>query len=187
MASNDTKLGLGLATGMFYHAPKGTALPEYPAAELNAAWTLVGDVEKEGITLTTDKSTETLYNWAMVAKRIIMTGHTESIKCPIMDTTAEVLKTTLGESNVTVIAATQDHGALVKANLSSGELPDEEAFLWLMKDGDDMIAIGCTDGQIMSMDDVNFQPESSIKWVPTITALGDGFQVIMDDGQKVSD
>ena len=48
----DVKLGLGLATGMFYHATAGTALPTDPTAAIPAAWTHVGDVTNEGITLT---------------------------------------------------------------------------------------------------------------------------------------
>jgi hypothetical protein len=41
---SDVKLGIGLATGMFYHAPIGTAFPTYPAETLAAAWKKVGDV-----------------------------------------------------------------------------------------------------------------------------------------------
>ena len=52
----DTKLGLGLATGMFYHAPAGTALPTYPSEQLNAAWVKVGDVSDAGIMLALNKT-----------------------------------------------------------------------------------------------------------------------------------
>lgn len=180
----DTKLGTGLATGMFFHAPAGTALPTYPSEDLASAWVEVGDVSDEGITLATDKSTEALRNWANVVKRVIMTEHNETIQAPIMDTTEEVFKTVFGEDNVTATAAVSGtHGALTTVNLSAAELPDEEAFLWLMKDGDAMIAIGCTNGQITSVDNVSFAPNNAINWVPTITALGDGFQLIVDEGE----
>lgn len=182
MASNDTKLGLGRATGMFYHAPAGTALPSSPADTLAQAWVMVGDVTEDGITLTTDKTTENLKNWALVIKRVIMTEHSETIQSPLMDTTEEVLKTCLGAANVSTTAASASHGKLVSANLSSNALPPEEAFLWIMKDGDDLMMIGCTRGQIMSMDAVTFAPADAIKWTPTITALGDGFQFVWDDG-----
>ena len=85
----DTLLGTGLATGMFYHAPAGTALPTYPAETLATAWKHVGDVSDAGITLTTDKSTEALRNWANVVKRVIMTEHSETIQTPVMDTTED--------------------------------------------------------------------------------------------------
>lgn len=180
----DTKLGTGLATGMFFHAPAGTALPTYPAEELDEAWKEVGDVSEDGITLATDKSTTTLRNWAKVVKRVIATEHEETIQATIMDTTEEVLKTVVGADNVTTTAAVAGtHGKLVNVNLSAAELPEEEAFLWLMKDGGSMIAIGCTNGQVTSVDNVSFVPNDAINWVPTISALGDGFKLIMDEGE----
>lgn len=169
----NTKLGLGLATGMFYHAPAGTALPTDPTAAIPADWTHVGDVTNDGITLTMDKSVENLRNWANVIKRVILTEHTETIQAPLMDTTEEVLKTVLGEDNVTTASD------ITTVNLSAASLPPEEAFLFVMKDGDDMMMIGCTNGQVTEVDDVTFAPESAINWVPTITAMGDGFKFIM--------
>lgn len=180
----DVKLGLGLATGMFYHAPAGTALPTYPAETLAGAWVAVGDVSDAGITLATDKSTQVLRNWANVVKRVIMTEHGETIQSPIMDTTEEALKTVVGSDNVTTTAAVSgSHGALINVNLSAADLPEEEAFLWLMKDGDSMIAIGCTNGQVTAVDNVSFAPGSAINWTPTISALGDGFKMIVDEGE----
>lgn len=171
----DVKLGLGLSTGMFYHAPAGTALPTDPTATLASTWTHVGDVTDAGITLTLNKSTTNLRNWANVVKRVIMTEHSETIQSPVMDTTEESLKTVLGEDNVTVSSD------IITASLSAGSLPDEEAYLWVMKDGDDMIMIGCSYGQISALESVSFAPGDSIKWTPTITAMGDdGFQLIMN-------
>ena len=179
----DVKLGTGLATGMFYHAPAGTALPSYPGETLGAAWVEVGDVSADGITLATDKSTEVLRNWANVVKRVVLTEHNETIQSPIMDTTEEVLKTVVGADNVTTAAAATGHGPLITVNLSGTDLPPEEAFLWLMKDGDAMIAIGCTNGQVTAVDNVAFVPGAAINWIPTITALGKGFQMIVDEGE----
>ena len=181
---SDVKLGIGLATGMFYHAPLGTAFPSYPAETLAAAWKKVGDVTSDGISLTLDKSTDSLKNWANVIKRIVLSDHTESINAPIMDTTQEVFETILGKSNVTYTPASGAHGNLVKAHLSGG-IPDPEEFLFLMKDGDDMIAIALK-GQIMSMADVTFAPGSGITWTPTITVIDDSLDLIMDDGDASS-
>lgn len=184
MASNDTKLGLGLATGMFYHAPAGTVLPTYPAETLNSAWVEVGDVTQDGITLATDKSTENIKNWANVIKRVIMTDHAETISAPLQDTVEETLKVVLGEDNVTVTAANTTHGKLIDGHLSAGTLPEPEAFLFLMKDGDDMIMLGTKHGQITALDNISFAPNGAIVWTPTITAMEDGWHIIVDDGQK---
>lgn len=179
----DVKLGLGNATGMFYHAPAGTALPTYPSETLAQGWTEVGDVTDAGITLALDKSSTNLKNWANVIKRVILTDHAETIQSPIMDTTEEALKAVVGEDNVTTTAAATGHGKIITVNLSDGNLPPEEAFLWLMKDGDALIAIGCTHGQVTAVDNVAFAPNAGITWTPTITALGDGFKMIIDEGE----
>ena len=42
-----------------------------------------------------------------------------------------------------------------------------------MKDGDDMIMIGCTHGQVSAVESVTFAPGSAINWTPTITAMGE--------------
>lgn len=180
MASNATKLGGGYALGMFYHAPKGTALPSYPSEELAAAWTLVGDVTEEGITWHTARDYETLKNWALKVKRVMPGTDPESVKVPIMDTTEEVFKVIFGESAVTKIAADTTHGNVVKVDTSPLNTPDEEAYLFIMKDGDDMIALGSTGAFISAVDDVAFKATEGITWNATIS--GD-FELIMDDGQ----
>lgn len=178
----DVKLGLGLATGMFYHAPAGTALPTYPSETLAGAWTEVGDVTDAGITLALDKSSTNLKNWANVIKRVILTDHAETVQSPIMDTTEEALKAVVGEDNVTTVAAAQGHGAIINVNLSDGDLPAPEAFLWLMKDGDAMIAIGCSKGQVTAVENVSFAPNGGITWTPTITGMDAGFKMIIEEG-----
>ena len=57
--------------------------------------------------------------------------------------------------------------------------------MFLMKDEDDMIALGCTNGQITAIDNVTFAPNGAITWTPTITALESGWTLITDDGQTV--
>lgn len=183
MATHDAKLGLGYVNGMFYHAPAGTSLPTYPTETLGVAWKEVGDVSSDGITLTFDKSTTNFRNWANELKRIVMTEHAETISAPIMDTTQEVLETVLGAGATTKTAASAAHGELITASLTQSALPPEEAYLFIMKDDDDAIAIGCEKGQITSMDAITFAPGSTIDWHPTITALDDGWQIITDDGQ----
>jgi hypothetical protein len=93
-----------------------------------------------------------------------------------MDTTEESLKTVVGADNVTKSSDT------INVHLSDGDLPDPEAYIFIMKDGDDMIAIGCTQGQITAVDNVSFTPGDAIKWVPTITGQGDGWHMIMEEG-----
>lgn len=170
---SDVKLGLGRATGMFYHAPAGTALPTSLSETLPAAWEDVGNVTDAGITLALNKSVTNLRNWANVVKRVLLTEHSETIQSPLMDTTEDSLKVVVGEDNVTTA------NNVITVNLSDGELPPPEAFLWIMKDGDDLIGIGCSNGQVTAVDNVSFAPNNAINWIPTITALEAGFKLIM--------
>lgn len=250
--TNEVKLGIGLASGMFFHAAAGTALPTYPtepvggngdgtttdkfratagqstfslsenpneivsmtingtavnkndysvsgstlsytgttlaaddAVEVTyyvSAWRLVGDISKDGIALTTDKTVEDIFTWANIAKRKVLSDHTENVKAPIIDTTEETLKTVLGSDNVTVTPATGSHGKTIACNLSSGELPDPEAFLFIMKDGDDTMAIGMSKGQITAVDSITFAPGNAIIWNPTISVLDNSAQFISEEG-----
>lgn len=172
--ANDVNLGLGLATGMFFEAPAGTELPAKLSESLPSTWKEIGDVTSDGITLTLDKSTDNLKNWANKIKRTLLSDHSETIQSPVMDTTEDSLKAVFGEANVTI---SDDN---IRVNLSASELPAPKAYLWLMKDGEDMMAIGCSQGQITKVENVSFAPNAGITWTPTITAQGDGFVFIKE-------
>lgn len=168
----DVKLGLGLATGMFFEAPAGTALPTNLSESLPSAWKEVGDVTSDGISVTLDKSSDNLKNWANVIKRTILTDHSETVQSPIMDTTEGSLKAVFGDDNVVVA------DNVITVNLSASNLPAPKAYIWLMKDGEDMMAVGCSQGQITKVENVSFTPGSGITWTPTITAQGSGLTFI---------
>lgn len=249
---SDAKLGIGLATGMFFHAAAGTSLPTYPTEFVGdngdgtstdsftatasqtaftlsesadeiasvtidgveqdstdysvsgtaftwggatlaggekvvityyiSVWRLVGDVTADGITVATDKSVTNIRNWANVIKRTIMTEHTETVQVPVMDTTEESLKTVVGSDNVTVTPAAGSHGKTIAANLSSSDLPDQEAYIFVMKDGDDTMAVGMSYGQISALESITFAPAGTINWTPTITAQDSGLVFISEEG-----
>lgn len=183
MASNDTKLGGGYASGMLYHAPSGTALPTYPSATLDPAWVEIGDISEEGITWATARSFEALKNWALETKRMKPGTDSQTISAPIMDTTEEVFKTIFGSSNVTKTAADNSHGVLLTVDTSALNTPSAEAYLFIMKDGDDMIALGTTSGYISELGEVAFKATDAINWTATFSAKA--FTLITDDGQTV--
>lgn len=184
MASNDTKLGGGLASGMFFHAPAGTALPTYPGAELDAAWKEIGDVSEDGIVWATARSFDTIKNWALEIKRLLPGTDSQTVQAPIMDTTEEVFKTLFGAENVQKTPATADHGALLTVDTSALNTPSAEAFLFLMKDGDDMMLLGTENGFISELSDVNLKATEAINWNATISAKS--WTLITDDGQKTA-
>ena len=237
---SNAKLGIGLATGMAFHAPAGTALPTYPTdivgengdgtstdeftatAAISSftidgveadpedvsvsgttvtysgtaldggekiaityfvgAWRAIGDVTHDGISVTTDKSVNNIRNWANVIKRSTLSEHTETVQVPIMDTTEDSLKVVVGASNVIVTPAAGSHGKTIDCDLSSGSLPAPEAFIFIMKDGNDVMAVGMSNGQITAVDAIAFAPENTINWTPTITAQEGGLHFISEEG-----
>lgn len=187
MATHDVNLGIGNTavsgvTGMFYHAPAGTALPSYPGEALGTGWEEVGAISVDGISFNPNWSFEKLKNWANQTERMLPGDESGTVNAPVIDTTEESFKTIFGESNVTVTAATATHGKVISVDITPNNLPDAEAFLFLMKDDDDMILIGTTKGYISELGEVAFQPDAAITWNPTITA--DKWTVMKDNGQK---
>lgn len=177
---NDVNLGTGKASGYFYHATKGTALPESPLAELAEAWKEVGYVAENGITWATGRSSEPLKDWANMIRRQLQKEPTGTVAVPIISTTAEVLKTIFGASNVVESAASTTHGKLVSVEVAVGVVSDEEAFLFIMKDGDDAMMLGTTSGFITALEDIVFAPGSPITWNATVSA--DAWKFVKDDG-----
>ena len=184
MASNNVNLGIGNASGYFYHAPKDTALPASPLTSLAEAWKEVGYIAEDGITWSTGRSSEPLKDWANKIRRQLQSESTGTVAAPIISTTAEVLKTIFGESNVTASAASTTHGALTSVAVGEGVVSGEEAFLFIMKDGDDALMLGTTCGYITALDDITFAPGSVITWNATVSA--DTWTFMKDDGQTTT-
>lgn len=174
MAANDVMLGGGYASGMFYTAPAGTAIPN-PGASLSA-WTKVGDIDEDGITFT-PRDSSTLKNWAGQPKRVIPGTDPGTVKGNIMDMTETVLKTVFGSSNVTVIPAGDGHGRQIKVALDSKPAP--AAYLFVMKDGDRLTHVGATDGLISELGDISYKGTEAV--LLGVTIQGDWYQ-ITDDG-----
>lgn len=177
MASNEVQLGGGYASGMFYTAPANTALPTYPGADLTA-WTEVGDIDADGITFTPRES-DTLKNWAGQPKRVIPGADPATVSAKIMDTTKAALQTVFG--TVTETAAAADHGKLLTIDTDSK--PAAAAFLFVMKDGDDMKILGTSNGLISELGDVTFKNDEAIEWEVTIQG---NWKLICDDGEVES-
>lgn len=173
-------IGKGNATGMFFTAPKGTALPTYPGEALAADWTEVGAITEDGITLTLP-SGEVLRNWALVAERKINTEN-GSIQAPIMYTTKKVLETLFGAGNVTHVAADNSHGNLDSVEFAPDVSAEPAAYLFLMKDGNTLAMLGTSDGLVTEIGDVSFAPNAGVTWSATIDA---SWTLMTDDGNTL--
>ena len=174
-------VGAGLATGMFFTAPKGTALPSYPGASLSADWAEVGAITEDGITLSLPNG-DVIRNWALVAERKINTENGQ-ITAPIMYTTKKVLETLFGSNNVTHVAANSSHGNLDSVELAPDVSAEPAAFLFLMKDGDKLAMLGSSDALITEIGDVSFTPSEGATWEATIDGT---WTFMVDDGASTS-
>ena len=174
-------VGAGLATGMFFTAPKGTALPSYPGETLGAGWTEVGAITEDGITLSLPNG-DVIRNWALVAERKINTENGQ-ITAPIMYTTKKVLETLFGSNNVTHVAASSSHGNLDSVELAPDVSAEPAAFLFLMKDGDKLAMLGSSDALITEIGDVSFTPSEGATWEATIDGT---WTFMVDDGAIAS-
>lgn len=179
MASKNVNLGGGRGTGMFYHAPAGTALPDSPGETLATAWKDAGYISVDGITWTPFGSINVLRNWANDAVRKFQEER-GSVSGAIISTTSESLKAVFGDSAVTVEAASAAHGQLISVDTSDGPMSGEEAFLFIGKDGEDLFMLGCSHGMITNLADVSFTPSDAIAWTPTIEGA---WTFMKDDGQ----
>lgn len=182
MSTHNVNLGLGRdsVSGMFYYAPKGTALPTSPADELAASWINVGDIGEEGVAWTPIGSMTVIRNWAKEAVRNF-SEENGSASAPIIYTTEEALKAVFGEAAVTVTEATADHGKIITVT-PKAELIEPLAFLFIGKDDDDLFMLGTSNGTVNSVGDVAFAPNGTISWNPTIE--GD-WTFAKDNGQTV--
>lgn len=179
--TNSVNLGIGNETGMAYHAPAGTALPTYPGEALAEAWKEIGAVSEDGISYGMNHSFDTLRNWGKQIERLIAADGDATVEAPFIDTTEDTLKTLFGSDNVTVTAATQTHGKLISVDIGPDTMTDAEAFLFLMKDGDDMLMVGTSRGFITEVADIDFKPDDAITWTATISSKS--WTVMKDDGQ----
>ena len=174
-------IGAGKASGMFYKAPKGEALPSSPKATLSGNWVEVGAISDDGISLTLP-SGDVLRNWALEPERKINTEN-GSVSAPIMYTNKMVLETLFGANNVSFTSATGTDGNISSVTLSPDVSAEAASYLFLMKDGDSLAMLGTSNGLITEIGDVSFAPDSSVNWEATIEGT---WTFAIDDGQIAS-
>lgn len=184
MASNKVNLGIGRATtGMFFTAPAGTALPTDISSALTS-WNEAGAITEDGITWSPAKDSEPLRNWARQIERLIASDEGGTVTAPLMYTEQKTLETIFGSGNVSVSAATSSHGKTISVTVEAGVSASPMAFLFVVKDGDDVIFLGTTRGIVREVGDITMSPTEAIVWEATIEA--DSWTFIKDDGQVTS-
>ena len=178
------------ATGAILHAPVGTALPtlsdiKKTGVTINQAFTGNEYVSEDGLTLSPTRSTTDIKDWSGAIVRKLLESFDGTLKWKMISTNKTALELAFGKAKVTSVTASTDHGAQAQAALGA-YMPDEYAWVFLMKDGDARIVIGVPDGQITEVGDVIFASNAAVGWDVTLScypdANGNSIYILTDDG-----
>lgn len=174
--TNAVNIGKGNASGMFYIATSGTAIPT-TLSSIPSAWEEAGYISEDGMELQLSRDIEDIKDWSNTIRRTVLTDHDEKASGACISTTADALAELFGSTNVTETSGT------ITVDLSANDLPPVKAYLFVMKDGDDLMAFGCSQGQISVSDNVSFKAGDAIAWNFTVTAQGtSGMEFVKVEG-----
>ena len=178
-------------TGAIKHAPLGTAIPTLAditkaAVTLNQAFTGDEYVSQDGLTLAPSMSTTEIKDWSGATVRKVLESFDGTLSWTMISTNEGALGIAFGTAHVTSEAATAQHGAQVRAALGA-YLPEEQTWVFLMKDGDARIVIAVPDGQITEVGEVTFASNAAVGWQVTLSCYpdtdGNCIYIMTDDGQ----
>ena len=177
-------------TGAIKHAPLGTAIPTLAditkaAVTLNQAFEGDEYVSQDGLTLAPSMSTTEIKDWSGATVRKVLESFDGTLSWTMISTNEGALSIAFGTDHVTSAAATVQHGAQVQAALGA-YLPEEQTWVFLMKDGDARIVIAVPDGQITEVGEVTFASNAAVGWQVTLSCYpdtdGNCIYIMTDDG-----
>lgn len=181
-------------TGAIKRAPLGTAVPtlaDISKSGVNVNQAFAGDeyVSEDGVTLAPNISTSDIKDWSGATIRKLLEGFDGTLSWVIISTNRSALGMAFGDSNVTFVTASTSHGNQTMTALGA-YLPEEQAWVFLMKDGDARIVIAVPDGQITNVGEVTFKSNTAVAWPVTLSCYPDSngkcIYIMTDDGQVVA-
>lgn len=177
-------------TGAIKHAALGTAIPALSdvtksAVTLDNAFSGNEYVSEDGLTLTPSKSTVDIKDWSGATVRKVLESFDGTLNWTMISTNAAALGIAFGEENIETAAATTTDGAKAKAALGA-YLPDPQAWVFLMKDGDARIVIAVPNGQITDVGEITFASNAAVGWPVTLSTYpdedGNSIYIMTNDG-----
>lgn len=190
MAVNSAKVLVGtpdqLTTGAILNAPLGTTLPTDADFTFDTAlWSDSGYISEDGLEIAPDYSTTDIPDWSGANVRRLLEQFTGEITWTHLETSENSLKATFGAENVTVTAATRDHGEKITVNMGA-RLPERRSWAFKVKDGNAKVLIVVPNGQVTSVDAITFSASDAIKWPVTLSTYadeqGNNIYIYTDDG-----
>lgn len=174
-------------TGAVLDAPLGTKLPTSATEELDKAFTSSGYVSEDGLALKTDRSTNDIKEWSGSVVKKLLDSFDGTITWSEMQMSYEALCHAFGTSAVTKTAATTEHGEQVTLAINSA-MPEARSWAFRMKDGNARILIVVPNGQVTSVDEIDFVSSDSVKLPITLSCYpdssGNSIYIYVDDGVK---
>ena len=171
--SRNIVAGKPLASGGVLVAPLGTALPTDVSTAPNVAFVAAGYIGEDGLTETTDRSTDKVKAWGGDVVKVLQTDFSVTYQFTFLESlNAEVLKAVYGDDNVTTTAATVSAGTLHAVKVNGDVLP-RKSFVFEVKDGDARIRIVVPDGQITEVGDVTYSDGEVVGYQVTVEAFRD--------------
>lgn len=165
--------GKPLATGGVLVGDVGTAAPTDATTALDPGFSPAGYVGEDGLTETTDRSTEKVKAWGGATVKIMQTDYALVYQFTFLESlNVDVLKTVYGEGNVTTTPAGPSNGTLHTIKMNGEELPPK-AFVFEMKDGAARIRIHVPEGVVTEVGDVTYSDSEVVGYQVTIEALPD--------------
>lgn len=176
--------------GAILHAPVGTTMPALSditssGVTIDQAFTGNEYVSQDGLTLTPSMSTTDIKDWSGTVVRKVLESFDGTLSWNMISTNAGSLGVAFGTDHVTASAATTTHGTQTKVNIGA-HLPDPQAWLFLIKDGDARIIIEVPNGQVTEVSETKFAANEAVGWNVTLTCYPDGdgecIYILTDDG-----
>lgn len=170
------------AAGSIFVAPKGTPPPaeaDDPAgatAELHVDFTDLGDVGEDGFTEKTDRKIDKKRNFGGKIVKVLQTEYSKMVTLVFLESlNADVLKAIHGANNVTIQAATSEHGEQIVVRKNAKRLPH---LAWVIDTIDSSLGADedhparfrdyIADGQITDTGDVKKVHTDTIEYEVTI-------------------
>lgn len=188
MANDTTKVILGkpLSTGGAFVAPVATAAPTNVSTALNAAFKALGFVSEDGLTESTDRSSDKIKAWGGDVVKFTQSDYAATFTFALIQAMdGDVLKLIYGSDNVTITPPTVSTGTLTTITAKSDMLP-VQSFAFELKDGTNRVRIYVPKGQITAVEEINYNDTDVVAFAVTLDTLKHEtlgyFQKFVDDG-----
>ena len=150
-------------SGGILAAVLGSSRPTDAETPLEEAYETQGYVGEDGVTETSERSTETIRAWGGVKVRTVQTEYGCSISLTLIESRrAATLRTVFGEENVVV------SGGVITVKRNEKVLPHRQ-YVIDMKDGDNARRLDIGYGQVTEVGDISYVDGEAISYEITIS------------------